>query len=106
MSSGRSLTAGDEVSGGWFFKQFRIEDFVSLTTQFQIRFTASDTDPQSIVEAAVDGIALDSFSCSGEPCDSDPDDNIPGDTCRRGLSSLPADSPFAMQRQGPLRFPP
>ncbi len=55
--------AGVEVSGGWFQKQFVVSDFVDLTDQFRIRFIASDTDPQSIVEAGVDGVQLLSIIC-------------------------------------------
>jgi hypothetical protein len=56
--------SGTEVSGGWFRESFRIEDFVTPTDQFRIRFTASDTDPQSVVEAAVDGVTLSVLDCS------------------------------------------
>ncbi len=57
---------GPDVSGGWFEKQFLIADFVELTDQFRIRFIASDTDPQSIVEAGVDGLQLFSIICDSE----------------------------------------
>ena len=55
--------AGPEVSGGWFEKQFAVANFVDETDQFRIRFIASDTDPQSIVEAAVDGVRLSTIVC-------------------------------------------
>ncbi len=55
--------AGPEVSGGWFEKQFAVSDFVDETDQFRIRFVASDTDPQSIVEAAIDGVRLSTIVC-------------------------------------------
>jgi hypothetical protein len=54
---------GPEADGGWFEKQFLVSDFVDPTDQFRIRFTASDTDPQSVVEAAVDGVQLLSVDC-------------------------------------------
>ena len=38
-------------------------DFVDETDQFRIRFIASDTDPQSIVEAAIDGVRLSTIVC-------------------------------------------
>ncbi len=56
--------SGAEVNGGWFLKSFQVADFVTLTNQFRIRFTASDTDPQSVVEAAVDGVQLVTVSCA------------------------------------------
>ena len=55
--------AGPEVDGGWYQKQFLVSDFVDLTAQFRIRFIASDTDPQSVVEAGVDGVQLLSIDC-------------------------------------------
>ena len=55
--------AGPDVGGGWVEKKFFIEDFVELTDQFRIRFTASDTDPQSVVEAAIDGLRIFSIIC-------------------------------------------
>ena len=54
---------GPEADGGWFFRTFRIDDFVTTTNQFRIRFTVSDTDPQSVVEAAVDGVLLSTIVC-------------------------------------------
>ena len=39
-------------------QDFRVGDFVTNTNQFRIRFIASDTNPQSVVEAGVDGIQL------------------------------------------------
>ena len=66
---------GSEVSGGWFQKQFLVSDFVDLTDQFRIRFIASDTNPQSIVEAGVDGVRLLSVEC-GVPGDIDGDGSV------------------------------
>ena len=63
---------GSENAGGWFQKTFAVEDFVSATSQFQIRFIASDTDPQSVVEAGVDGLELINIGCdAGCPWDCD-----------------------------------
>ncbi|MCH8152545.1 MAG: hypothetical protein IH830_09265, partial [Planctomycetes bacterium] len=59
--------AGPEVGGGWFLKEFPIADFVELTDQFRIRFIASDTDPQSIVEAGVDAVQLTEVVCEPLP---------------------------------------
>ena len=66
--------SGSEVSGGWFFKQFVIGDVITPTSQFRIRFLASDTDPQSVVEAGVDGVALSVLAC-GTQCPWDLDGN-------------------------------
>ncbi|MHC4305816.1 MAG: trypsin-like serine peptidase [Planctomycetota bacterium] len=58
---------GPEVDGGWFEKEFLVDDFVDLTDRFVIRFIASDTDPQSVVEAAVDGVRLSKLDCGTTP---------------------------------------
>ncbi len=55
--------AGPEVDGGWFHRMFRVAEYVVPSSQFRIRFTASDADPQSVVEAAVDGVLLVSLAC-------------------------------------------
>ncbi len=55
--------AGPEVDGGWFHKTFRVADFVTPTINFRVQFIASDTNPQSIVEAAVDGVELSAMLC-------------------------------------------
>ena len=56
------------VHGGWFEKSFVVEDFVDPTDAFRIRFLASDTDPQSVVEAGVDGVRLSILGCGGGEC--------------------------------------
>lgn len=63
--------AGNEVDGGWFRKEFNVADFVDLTDEFQIRFTASDLNDGSVVEAGVDGVVL--LDCEGVIGDIDGD---------------------------------
>jgi hypothetical protein len=58
-----------ETFGGWIVKDFRIQDFVGLTSQFRIRFTASDVGGASIVEAGIDAFAILESDC----CDIDSD---------------------------------
>ncbi len=67
--------AGTGTSGGWFNAQFTLDDVPGFVqnNQFQIRFTAEDTDPGSIVEAAVDGVELVQVDCTP------PDTGCPGD---------------------------
>jgi hypothetical protein len=64
--------SGPEVNGGWFHKEFLLANVagLELTDQFRIRFTASDTNPQSIVEAGVDHVRLFAFECE-DPCPAD-----------------------------------
>ena len=54
---------GPDSNGGWIQVSYRVGDFVANTSQFRIRFTASDTDPQSVVEAGVDGVELTVIEC-------------------------------------------
>jgi serine protease AprX len=56
---------GSEVSGGWFHKEFLIADIAGIANseQFRIRFTASDLDGGSVVEAGVDGVEISYFNC-------------------------------------------
>ena len=63
--------AGPQVNGGWFKKEFRIADVVAPTATVRVRFIASDDNPQSLVEAAVDAFAIyDVADCSvgDAPC--------------------------------------
>jgi hypothetical protein len=55
---------GSEVDGGWIQKTFWLGDFIAPTSQFRIRFTASDTNPPSLVEAGVDGVELSAVTCA------------------------------------------
>lgn len=63
--------SGSEVSGGWNYKTFAISDvFATPSNQFRVRFTASDLNAGSVVEAAVDAIEIFAFDC-GDPCPAD-----------------------------------
>ena len=62
---------GPDADGGWVEASYRVGDFVANTDQFRIRFTASDTDPQSVVEAGVDALALTVIQCDGPSCPQD-----------------------------------
>jgi hypothetical protein len=61
-----SSDANPEVSGGWFERSFLITDFVSLTSQFQIRWTVAD-DTGSVVEAGVDALSIVGRACEQAP---------------------------------------
>ncbi len=58
---------GPQAAGGWFEVSIAIADFVPLTDQFRIRFTAEDSSPASVVEAAVDGVRLTNVECGEAP---------------------------------------
>ena len=50
--------AGPEVSGGWFFRSFRVADLLTPTAQVVLRFVAADLGSGSLVEAAIDDLVL------------------------------------------------
>ena len=83
--------AGDEVSGGWFVKSFRISDFVDITDQFRILFIASDEGSNSLIEAGIDAFEIFEYLCGGEDCE--------GDANGDGLVD-PLDSGFVLSRFG------
>jgi hypothetical protein len=65
---------GLQVNGQWYHVEFEIADFVALTNQFRVRFIVEDADPDSVVEAGVDGVTLTNLGCvSSLPADLDGD---------------------------------
>lgn len=63
--------SGPEVSGGWFYKTFRLADvFAAPSNQFKVRFIAEDAGSGSVIEAGVDAIQIFAYDC-GAPCAAD-----------------------------------
>lgn len=63
---------GPQSSGGWYYHEFNVENFVSLTSNVRIRFRAADLGQGSIVEAAVDDFMIVALTCEEPPaCDLD-----------------------------------
>lgn len=52
--------------GNWFYHEFRVGDFVPLTSAVRVRFIAADDLNPSIVEAAVDDFLLRVVTCDGD----------------------------------------
>ncbi len=58
-----------DANGGlyWHHHEITEDDLIALgitfTSTMQLRFTANDSEPQSIVEAGVDGLTITRFSC-------------------------------------------
>ena len=78
---------GPEVSGGWFRKQFILDgDIIEPTNNMRIRFNASDLGDGSVIEAAVDGVAIDMIQCDAG-C-------MPGDVNMDGEINLLDVAPF------------
>ncbi len=61
-----TVSNGDSASSGWTTLQFTVGDVVTVTSGFQIRFTASDSDPGSVVEAGIDNFKIGRFVCDDE----------------------------------------
>ncbi len=64
-----NLETTNVSDASWVFKQFNIGDYVSLTTQVQVRFVAEDLEPGAIVEAGVDDFQV--LGCP-QPGDGEP----------------------------------
>ncbi len=58
---------GPGTSGGWIYHEFNVADLVAPTDQVRLRFTVSDELPGSLVEAAIDDLAVTSFQCVPVP---------------------------------------
>lgn len=57
--------SGPGTGGGWFYHEFRLLDFVgTLPSSVRLRFIASDYDPGSIVEAAIDDLIVRDIRCT------------------------------------------
>jgi hypothetical protein len=48
----------DGTNTGWVSRQIAVQDFVNATNQLRVRFIATDTTGNSVVEAGVDGVRL------------------------------------------------
>ncbi len=57
----------------WNDKKFRIADFITPSATMQVRFTAFDLGPRSIVEAAIDEFVVFKYVCSEEYGDNNGD---------------------------------
>jgi choice-of-anchor B domain-containing protein len=57
--------AGIEASGGWFFREFTVSNFVTPTSTVRLRFVADDSGTGSVVEAAIDDFQISTPNCSG-----------------------------------------
>ena len=72
----RIQTGDTNSEGGWVSRSFAVGAFVTPTATVQVRFTAVDTGTESIVEAAMDGLTMQSLICDDTPaCPGDIDGN-------------------------------
>ena len=54
---------GPDVSGGWVFRQFIIDDVITPTDNMRVRFIASDVGGVSIIEAGIDAFSVTMLEC-------------------------------------------
>lgn len=52
-----------ESRGGWYKKSFKLSNFLALTSQMKVRFTARDLGTGAVVEAGVDDFSLSIVGC-------------------------------------------
>jgi len=50
-------------STGWKTATFNIQDYVSLTSQFRVRFSVSDNPSDSVTEAGIDAFKIVGYTC-------------------------------------------
>ncbi len=62
---------GYETDPGWYYHEFAAESVTSLTTEMRVRFIASDTAADSIVDAAIDDFRVRAFACDEAICRGD-----------------------------------
>jgi hypothetical protein len=53
--------------GSWFYEQLRVLDYVTLSSQFQMRLSVSDNPNNSRTEAALDDVWFFDMSCDTTP---------------------------------------
>lgn len=66
---------GPGTSGGWFYHEFAVADFVVPTPQVRLRFIAEDAGAGSLIEAAVDDLQILSFDCPAD-CNGNGTDDV------------------------------
>ena len=83
-----TVSNGDSKLTGWSTASFRIGDFVTLSSGFQLRITASDDDPGSVVEAGIDAFRLSALDCGEPPTECPADLNGSGTVDGTDLASV------------------
>ncbi len=77
-----SLELVTENAGAWVRKSFRIADYLAPTNQMKVRFVARDLGSGSVVEAAIDDLAIEYVDCTPpppSPCYGDADADLDRD---------------------------
>ena len=97
---------------GWASRSFRVRDYVELSNEIRLRFSAADDPDNSVTEAAIDALRIFEIDCGVPPCTGDVDASgrrrlqRSGDSARK-LGGLPGGSdrmPIGSRRQRPRGF--
>jgi aminopeptidase YwaD len=56
------------ASGGWYVYSFRVKDIVTPSLTMRLKFDASDLGTGAVVEAAVDNILVERYTCIPPSC--------------------------------------
>ena len=72
-----NVPLGNSAQTGWTQSAFAVKDYVTVTSGIRVRFSASDFDPGSVVEAGVDAFRINGLICE--------DDFVPADLNRDGF---------------------
>jgi len=52
-------------ASGWVERSIQLEDFIALTSQVRLRFSATDNPNNSVTEAGIDAVSISVFECGG-----------------------------------------
>jgi len=101
---GGSWTALENVFTGineWVRMEFALEDFITLSDQVRIRFIASDRTHDSLIEAAIDDLAIESLPGTADAPEGDPAQMLAGSFGILGITPNPARTGTAGLVAGP-----
>ncbi len=90
-----------ENAAAWVFKSFRISDFVTPTADMRVRWRASDLGAGSLVEAGVDDVFINGYSCAEAVVgDLDGDGNVNAADLAILLGAWGGDGPADLNNDG------
>ncbi|MEE2681851.1 MAG: choice-of-anchor B family protein [Planctomycetota bacterium] len=67
--------SGEETSGQWFMRTFRVADFVPSSDEVRVRFRIEDILADSVLEGAIDAFSVETILCDDGPPPADLDSN-------------------------------
>lgn len=70
---------GEDADGGWFTRDIELAGVIAMTDAVRVRFEASDVGLGSVVEAAVDDVAITGWWCDAEAAPTECAGDVNGD---------------------------